>query len=203
MTHIDRRELLTAMGLAAFAAACDTSAPGRGTSADGTQDGASPGGNADVGRPEFFTPHELATVTVLADMVIPRDERSGSASDAGAPAYMDFALREVEGDATRLAFRGGLAWLDTESRERYGKSFLESSAEQRGALLDDIAFPARARPGMQHGVAFFSRFRDLLATAFWASEMGVRDLRYTGGVAMPAWEGCPPEVLDRLGVSYG
>ena len=156
-----------------------------------------------MGRPEFFTPHELATVTVLADMVIPRDERSGSASDAGAPAYMDFALREVEGDGTRLAFRGGLAWLDTESRERSGATFLESSAEQRGALLDDISFPERARPEMQHGVAFFNRFRDLLATAFWASEMGVRDLRYTGGVAMPGWKGCPAEVLEKLGVSYG
>ena len=200
MTDLTRRDLLSAMGLAAFAAACDRTRPDgdpsrRTTGADG--------GDAEVGAPEFFTTHELATVAVLADMVLPRDERSGSASDAGAPAYMDYALREVEGEATRLAFRGGLAWLDTESRERHGTSFLESSTEQRGAILDDIAYPERARAEMQPGVAFFNRFRDLLATAFWASEMGVRDLRYTGGVAMPAWNGCPDEVVRRLGVSYG
>jgi hypothetical protein len=116
---------------------------------------------------------------------------------------MDYALREVEAEETRLAFRGGLAWLDTESRERHGTSFLQSTLEQRGALLDDIAYPERARPEMRPGIAFFNRFRDLLATAFWASEMGVRDLRYTGGVAVPAWNGCPDEVVRRLGVSYG
>lgn len=191
------------MGLAAFAAACRESSRGREASdANGSPDGTARRGNADVGAPEFFTPHELATVTILSDMVIPRDECSGSASDAGAPLYMDYALREVESESTRLAFRGGLAWLDTESRERSGTSFIESSAEQRAAILDDIAFPERARAELSSGVAFFSRFRDLLATAFWASEMGVRDLRYTGGVAVREWNGCPDEAVRRLGVSY-
>lgn len=197
MTDVSRRELLAAMSLAAFAAACRRAADRERAS----NAGGSPSGNADVGSPAFFTAHELATVTALADMVIPRDERSGSASDAGAPVYMDYALREVEDEDTRLAFRGGLAWLDTESRERHGTSFLESSAEQRAAILDDIAYPERARPEMGPGVAFFNQFRDLLATAFWASEMGVRDLRYTGGVAVPAWNGCPDEVVRRLGLS--
>ena len=197
MTDVSRRELLAAMSLAAFAAACRSAADR--DAASGAAE--APGGNADVGRPEFFTAHELATVSALADMVIPRDERSGSASDAGAPVYMDYALREVEDEATRFAFRGGLAWLDTESRERHGASFLESTAEQRAAILDEIAYPERARPEMGPGVAFFNRFRDLLATAFWASEMGVRDLRYTGGVAVPEWNGCPDEVVRRLGLS--
>ena len=200
MTDLTRRELLSAMGLAAFAAACDRRAAEGDAPRSGTG-GAD--GDAETGAPEFFTAHELATVTVLADMVLPRDERSGSAGDAGAPAYMDYALREVEHEDSRLAFRGGLAWLDTEMRERHGTSFLQSTPEQRAALVDDIAFPERARPAMQPGVAFFNRFRDLLATAFWASEMGVRDLRYTGGVALPAWNGCPDENLRRLGVSYG
>lgn len=201
MSELTRREMLTAMALAAFAAACER---GRGTGASGDPAAsASPRGDGARDDGQFFTPHELATVTVLADMTIPRDERSGSASDAGAPRYMDYALREVESEETRLAFRGGLAWLDTESRERFGGSFLEATAEQRAAILDDIAWPERARPELAPGAAFFSRFRDLLATAFWASEMGARDLGYAGGVGVRSWEGCPEDVLQRLGVSGG
>lgn len=202
MTELTRRELLTAMGLAAFAAACDRSSRGR-EAIDATGSPDTSTGQADVGPAQFFTPHELATVTLLADMVIPRDERSGSASDAGAPVYMDYALREVEQPETQLAFRGGLAWIDTEMRERFGTSFVESTPDQRAALLDDIAFPENARPELRHGVAFFNSFRDLLATAFWSSQMGVRDLSYTGGVAIREWNGCPDANLQRLGVSYG
>lgn len=196
---VGRREMLAALGLAALAAACDRRSDRREPGAAS----AMPGANADVGAPEFFTPHELATVTLLADMVIPRDERSGSASDAGAPVYMDFALREVEHEPTRVAFRGGLAWLDTECRERFGRNFVECGAGDRAAVLDDIAFPRAVRPELAHGARFFTLFRDLLATAFWSSEMGVRDLRYSGGVALPAWEGCPEEALRPLGVRYG
>ncbi|MDQ2670756.1 MAG: gluconate 2-dehydrogenase subunit 3 family protein [Gemmatimonadota bacterium] len=201
MTELTRRELLTAMGLAAFAAACEKKPAASGDPA--ASPSARSDGQADVGPAQFFTPHELATVTMLADMVIPRDDRSGSASDAGAPVYMDYALREVEQPETQLAFRGGLAWIDTEMRERFGTSFVEATPEQRAALLDDVAFPERARPELRHGVAFFNSFRDLLATAFWSSQMGVRDLRYTGGVAIREWNGCPDENLQRLGVSYG
>ena len=38
--------------------------------------------------PKFFTPHELATVNLLVDLIIPKDDRSGSATDAGVPAFM-------------------------------------------------------------------------------------------------------------------
>jgi gluconate 2-dehydrogenase gamma chain len=153
-------------------------------------------------EPAFFTEHEMATVRVLADMVIPADERSGSATDAGAPEFMDYTLAEIQGDFAREAMRGGLAWLDAESRRRYDGQFLDASEPQRAAILDDIAWPDRARPEMSHGVAFFNRFRDLLASAFWSSEMGVRDLRYVGNTVVMRWEGCPPEALEKLGVGY-
>jgi Gluconate 2-dehydrogenase subunit 3 len=152
--------------------------------------------------PHFFTPHEFATVTVLADLVIPADERSGGASDAGAPAYIDFALREVEDDAMRLAMRGGLAWLDSECGRRFGRTFLDATPGQRIAILDDIAWPARTAPALANGAAFFSNLRDLVATAFWSSRLGVRDLQYQGNVALPEWTGCPDAALRKLGVSY-
>ena len=150
-------------------------------------------------KPAFFTPHEWATVRVLVDLIIPKDERSGSATDAGVPEFMDFMMGDQP--ARQTAMRGGLRWLDTECRRRFDKQFVDCAPAERAAVLDDIAWPARARPEHSHGVAFFNGFRDLTASGFWSSKMGIDDLQYIGN--MPAaWNGCPDEVLQKLDVSY-
>jgi hypothetical protein len=150
--------------------------------------------------PRFFTAHEWRTVRVLVDDIIPRDERSGSATDAGVPEFMDFMM--VDQPAGQLPMRGGLLWLDTHSRERYGVAFADGARTRRTALLDDIAWPARARTEMRQGAAFFTMFRNLTASGFWSSRMGVADLRYIGNEVVHEWQGCPPAALARLGVSY-
>jgi hypothetical protein len=150
--------------------------------------------------PRFFAPHELATATVLAALVIPRDERSGSASDAGVPEFIDFILAENPGMQT--PFRGGLAWLDAESRRRFGKDFVEATDAERRPILDDIAWPAKARPEFSQGVEFFSRFRDLTASGFFSSKLGVEDLQYIGNQFVMQWNGCPPAALAKLGVRH-
>ena len=150
-------------------------------------------------KPKFFTAHEYATVRVLVDLIIPKDARSGSATDAGVPEFMDFMM--VDDPARQTPMRGGLAWIDLECEDRFDKRFLECSAEQRAAVLDDIAWPQKARPEHMHGVAFFNSFRDLTASGFWSSKMGVTDLDYTGNVMVPEWKGCPDEALTRLGVA--
>ena len=149
--------------------------------------------------PKFFTDHEWVTVRTLVDLVIPKDERSGSATDAGVPEFMDFIL--VEYPDEQLWMRGGLAWLDTESRRRSGTDFLSSQAAQRAALLEDIAWPDKAPAGVHQGVVFFNNFRDLTASGFWSSAIGVADIQYKGNVFVLDWKGCPPEQLAKLGVS--
>jgi gluconate 2-dehydrogenase gamma chain len=151
----------------------------------------------------FFTAAEWKTVGVLADDIIPRDSRSGSATDAGVPAFIDFHLSVSETDeATRYAVRGGLAWLNTESRKRFKKSYSSLTPAQRHAILDDIAWPAKAKPEFSHGVAFFSRMRDLVGMGFFSSAVGWKDLRYIGNVFNPDWQGCPPAAMQKLGVSF-
>ena len=150
--------------------------------------------------PTFFTPHEWDTVRVLVDLIIPRDERSGSATEAGVPEFMDFMMTDRPDGQTPM--RGGLAWLDNESLERNSKTFLEATAQQRTAILDDIAWPKRAKPAMSQGVAFFNMFRDLTASGFWSSKIGVADLDYRGNTFVADWTGCPPEALQKLGVQY-
>jgi len=167
--------------------------------------------------PKFFTRHEYQTVRVLVDYIIPRDERSGSATDAGVPQYMDFVLSDqtpppgppnptprfyVAPTASQINVRGGLAWLDNECANRFGagKTFLTVTDTERRQVLDDIAWPEKAKPELSHGVAFFTRMRDMTAAGFFSSKMGVQDIRYMGNMPMAKWDGCPPNVLAKLGL---
>jgi gluconate 2-dehydrogenase gamma chain len=150
--------------------------------------------------PKFFTATEFKLVRVLADIVIPKDERSGSASDAGVPEFMDFMM--IDQPARQVAMRGGLAWLDVECQKRFDKTFLNCAEPERTGVLDDIAWPSRAKPEFAHGVAFFNNFRDLTASGFWTTRMGIDDLQYMGNRSVARWNGCPPEALKKLGVSY-
>jgi hypothetical protein len=150
-------------------------------------------------KPTFFTAHEWATVALLSNIVIPKDERSGSATDAGVPEFIDFMM--VDRPDGQVPMRGGLRWLDAESNSRFGKTFIEITDEQRTTLVDDIAYPRKASPEFSHGVAFFSRFRDAVATGFFTSKMGIADLQYMGNVPNPFWEGCPEPCYTHLGVT--
>jgi gluconate 2-dehydrogenase gamma chain len=152
--------------------------------------------------PKFFTRREWQLVRMLSDYVIPRDARSGSATDAKVPEFMDFLLSDKDASATNQnAMRGGLAWIDNESRRRFSRTFVTATDAQRRQILDDIAFPRRAKPEFSHGVAFFSRFRDMTASGFFSSSMGWKDVQYIGNV-FHHWDGCPPPALNKLGVTY-
>jgi len=156
-----------------------------------------------VAAPTFFSAHEWSTVRLLVDYIIPRDDRSGSATDAKVPEFIDFLMADKDASATsKTGMRGGLAWLDNECEHRFTKTFVGATDAQRRQVLDDIAWPKKARPEMHHGVVFFSRFRDLTSSGFFSSQIGWQDVQYKGNVGLPAWNGCPPEALAKLGVSY-
>ena len=147
----------------------------------------------------FFNEHELATITILADLIFPADDRSGSASEAGVVEFIDFNVGDQE--ELQVPIRGGLAWLDAYCRKQHGTSFVKSDRGQREQILDAIAWPSRAAPELSAGVAFFNRFRDLVASGFWSSKMGMDDLQYSGNVYVQEWNGCPQEVLEHLGIA--
>jgi len=198
MTEINRRAMLQLLGSAPVVAGLtwtDAEAAQAAQAAKSTQ-AARRAGTAY--KPKFFNAHEWATINVLVDIIIPKDERSGSATEAGVPVFMDFLLDDQPNRQT--AMRGGLAWIDLECQDRYDKRFLECTADERAAVLDDIAWPQKAKPEFAHGVAFFNSFRDLTASGFWSSKMGVEDLQYIGNVMVAEWKGCPPDALKKLGL---
>jgi gluconate 2-dehydrogenase gamma chain len=150
--------------------------------------------------PEFFNDHQFQTIRILGDMILPADDRSGSATDAGVPEFMDFMMIDRPNDQRWMS--QGLEWLDDRCGELFGVTFVECTEDQRTQVLDLIAWPDRAAESDADGVSFFNRFRDLTASGFWSSRMGIEDLQYIGNTVNPNWNGCPPEALAKLGVSY-
>lgn len=149
---------------------------------------------------KFFDEHEMATIAVLADIIIPKDERTGSATDAGVPDFIEFIVKDIP--EHQVPIRGGLRWLDMECLKRFEKPFVECSSEQQITVVEDIAYPFRIKPGMEQGVAFFNRMRDLTATGFFTSEIGLQDLDYQGN-RPGQWNGVPEDILVQYGLKEG
>ena len=147
----------------------------------------------------YFTPDEIATITILGDIIIPKDDHSGSASDAKVPEFIEFIVKDMP--AHQIPMRGGLRWLDVQCLNRYSKAFKDCSQQQQIEMVDEIAYPKKAKPEMAQGVAFFNLMRNLTATGFFTSQMGVKDLDYKGNVPNQ-WNGVPADVLKQYGLAY-
>jgi gluconate 2-dehydrogenase gamma chain len=141
-------------------------------------------------------------VHALSDLIVPADERSGSASEAGVPEFiddwLDFRRHEDGTDSQVTQIQGGLAWLDRESIRLFGKDFADAVASEQRQILDRIAWPARAAAADARWARFFSRFRDLTVSGFFSSKMGVADLPYLGNRPVAQWKGCDPEVWAKI-----
>ncbi len=201
MTDVNRRQVLKVLGAAPAAMAFTWTMEEAVQAAGAVQQArATAAAAGQPYAPRFLSPHEYATVTALGDLIIPADATSGSASDAGAPEFIDYLIAEQTDRQT--AVRGGLSWLDNECRRRFDKAFVDCADAQRRQVLDDIAWPAKAPAGMSQGVHFFNLMRDLVATGFWSSKIGVADIGYLGNKMVAEWTGAPENVLQKLGVSY-
>jgi hypothetical protein len=147
----------------------------------------------------FFNEHEMATIAVLADIIIPKDDVSGSATDAKVPDFIEFIVKDMPD--YQVPMRGGLRWLDVWSLKNFEKAFKDCTTEQQIQLVDQIAYPKKAKPELAQGVAFFSMMRDLTATGFYTSEIGVKDVGYMGNQPNQ-WNGVPEDVLKQYNLAY-
>ena len=147
----------------------------------------------------FFTQDEMATIAILADIIIPKDDVSGSATDAKVPEFIDFIVNDMP--EHQIPMRGGLRWLDMQCLKMFDKSFADCSEQQRIQIVDEIAYPEKAKPEMKQGVAFFNLMRNLTATGFYSTEMGWKDIGYVGN-SPNQWNGVPDDVLKQYGLAY-
>lgn len=150
-------------------------------------------------KDKFFTPHELKTVTILSDIIIPADAVSGSASQAGVPAFIEFMMKDQPSNQTPM--RGGLRWLDNQCVKSFDKKFVDCTSTQRIEMVDKIAYPGLAKKEYSQGVSFFNLMRNLTVTGFYTTQMGFKDVGYVGNTPNN-WEGVPDDVLKQYGLSY-
>ena len=153
----------------------------------------------EISSTTFFTPQEMATITILGDIIIPKDDVSGSASDAKVPGFIEFIVKDMP--EHQVPMRGGLRWLDMQCLKRYNNSFSDCNKQQQMEMVDAIAWPKKAKPEMKPGVAFFNLVRNLTATGFYTSEIGGKDVGYMGNVPNQ-WNGVPEDVLKQYNLTY-
>ncbi len=147
----------------------------------------------------YFSEHELVTIAVLCDIILPSDHPNGGALDVGLPDFVEFIVKDRE--TLKLPVRGGIAWLDSYAVAEFGADFVNVNEPQRLAICDRIAWPDVEDPVLQPGIRFFSLMRDLTLTGYYTTGQGFRDLGYRGNVAN-VWDGVPAEVLARHGLQY-
>ena len=148
---------------------------------------------------QFFTQHEMATIAAISDIIIPKDDVSGSATDAKVPDFIEFMVKEKP--EFQVPLRGGIRWVDLYMMKKYQKSFKDASKEQQIELVDQIAYPDKATDAMKAGVSFFSLMRNLTASGFYTTAIGFKDVGYIGN-APNNWNGVPDDVLKQYGLSY-
>jgi len=155
--------------------------------------------DARLAADKYFSEAELQTIRLLCDIIIPADDRSGSASQAKVPEFIEFMAKDKPELQTPLS--GGIRWLNNQCRKRYGKPFALCSTAQRIEMVDQIAYPEKATAEMSQGVAFFNLMRNLTASGFFTSQIGIKDLGYMGNTPNQ-WDGVPEAVLKQYGLSY-
>ncbi len=155
--------------------------------------------DAQVMAGSFFTEHELTTIAVLCDLILPATSSAVSATQAGVPDFISFIVKDIK--SHQIPLRGGMMWLDHRSAKFYEKVFINCSDEQQKNLLNEIAYPDDATPEVEPGVTFFSLIRNLVLTGYYTSKAGLEELGYQGNVPN-VWDGVPEEVLAKHGLAY-
>ena len=155
--------------------------------------------NKELQDEKFFTDHEMATIGVVADIIIPKDDVSGSATEAKVPEFIEFMVKDQPAHQTPM--RGGLKWLDLHCMKKYEKTFVDCSDQQKMEVVDSIAYPKKAKPEMAQGVNFFNLMRNLTVSGFYTSAIGIKDVGYMGNQPN-FWNGVPDDVLKQYNMAY-
>lgn len=154
-----------------------------------------------INSEQFFNEHEMATMAVLCDLILPANDKYGSATDAGVPEFIEFMSKDIPQLQTPL--RGGFMWLDHKSNSDYNKEFKDLEEAQQKAILDTVAYydPEVPMGDQSLEIQFFSTMRNLTLTGYYTSKIGIEEIGYKGNTPN-VWDGVPQEVLDQHGVAY-
>jgi Gluconate 2-dehydrogenase subunit 3 len=152
--------------------------------------------------PLTLTEQQRRTVTALCDVILPADHLGPAASALGVPAFIDewVSAPYPMQQADRPVILNGLAWLETESRNRFAQEFFALTPAQQHAICDDICHTETARPEFKQAASFFAQFRSIAAGGYFSTPEGWKAIGYVGNVPTATFDGPPRDVLEKLGV---
>jgi hypothetical protein len=153
--------------------------------------------------PLEMTDAQRRTAAALCDVILPADDLSPSASSVG---VVDFLAEWISAPYEqqkydRRLILDGLAWIDAESKRRFGKLFDALQVTEQHALCDDICSEKQAKPRFAKAANFFARYRDLTAGGYYTTPAGRKDVQYIGNVPLKSFEGPPTSLLQKLGLA--
>jgi gluconate 2-dehydrogenase subunit 3-like protein len=150
--------------------------------------------------PLTFTAAQRRLAGILADIIIPSDDHSPSASAVGVVEFIDewVSAPYPLNIRDRGIALGGFTWLDAEALRRFGKGFSELDTAGQHGICDDICDESRATVPRRAAARFFSRYRDLTAGGFYSTPAGRKDLNYIGNVPFAGNDGPPAALLKAL-----
>ena len=150
-----------------------------------------------------FSDAERRAVALLSDIVIPADSQSPSASSIGVTDFIDEWVSAPYPDNVRdrKVIMDGLAWLNTESSRRYATGFEGAGEAQRLALCEAMSQKAAKGSDLASAHEFFHLFRDLVASGYYTSPVGMKDIGYAGNIPLASFDGPPPELIRKLGLA--
>jgi Gluconate 2-dehydrogenase subunit 3 len=197
--QFDRREMLKILG-SVPGAALVSAAPLAGGIVETAPPRAAAAANPSAAyQPKIFNQHDWKTLHLLSDLIMPPDQHTGGAVDAGVPSFIDDWLAYKQGELP-AQIQGGLTWLDLECNRLFQHDFADATAAEQKQILERIAYPEKAVPGDANAVAFFNRLRDLVVSGYFTSREGIKALPYLGNEPQSEWNGCPAPVLEKLGL---
>jgi hypothetical protein len=141
-----------------------------------------------VKAPLFFTKVEFALVDELSELIIPTDDHSPGARAAKVAAYIDARLAESFTQEPKQLWRTGLKQIEALSQEMYKRAFLQTTQEQRIALLTRIS-QNEADPKTPEET-FFKELKTRTAQAYYSSKIGIHEeMKYKGNTYLKEFVG--------------
>jgi gluconate 2-dehydrogenase gamma chain len=146
-------------------------------------------------KPKVFSAHEYATLRRLAELIMPPDEHSKGALEAGAPEFIDILCGGNE--ELRGIYTGGLSWLDAQMKRRHQGAFVEAKPAEQTAMLDLLAYRKNEaeHPELAPGIRFFTWVRDMVVDAYFTSKAGMDDVGFMGNGAVSEFS-VPKEAVE-------
>jgi len=145
----------------------------------------------------FFTDDERKKLSTMVDIIMPKDDESPAATELGVVDFMEFMMKDQPGYQTPM--RGGLMWLDFEADEKFSKSFNELSESELITIVEEVAWPDKAKPEYEGAVRWFNMLRNLTCSGYFSTEAGWKYIGYVGNTPN-AWDGVPEQVMDKHGM---